>query len=142
MTKQAKTINEALLEAQIKIGAAVKGKSNPFFNSRYADLGAVIKVVKEPLNAAGLSVTQEVGFSFNQAGEPFDTITTTIRHVGGEVIESIARIPPSKDIQKFGSAITYMKRYTLQAMLFVPTEDDDGNSAVKQPKKSETLKFT
>lgn len=142
MDKQTRNINEALLEAQRKIGVATKGASNPFFGSKYADLGEVMKVIKEPLNSAGLSVTQSVGYTYTPSGETLDVLTTTLRHVGGEVIESIARIPPSKDIQKFGGAITYMRRYTLQAMLFISAEDDDGNSNVKQPKKTESLKFT
>ena len=33
--------------------------------------------------------------------------------------------------QKIGSAITYAKRYTLQAVYGLPSEDDDGNEASK-----------
>lgn len=122
-----KSINSALLEAQKNIGAATKGTANPFFKSSYADLATVMEVVKEPLNSAGLSITQEVGFT-SYGDSLVDTLTTTIRGEDGQSISSMARIPPTKDIQKFGAAISYMKRYALQALLFVPTEDDDGNS--------------
>jgi hypothetical protein len=33
------------------------------------------------------------------------------------------------DPQKLGSAITYAKRYALQALFALPSEDDDGNKA-------------
>ena len=33
--------------------------------------------------------------------------------------------------QKIGSAITYAKRYTLQSVYGLPSEDDDGNEASK-----------
>jgi hypothetical protein len=34
-----------------------------------------------------------------------------------------------------GSAITYYRRYTLQSLLALQAEDDDGNGATKQVKK-------
>lgn len=129
-----KAINNALLEAQKNIGAATKGAENPFFKSNYADLATVMEVVKEPLNNAGLAVTQAVQFTYE--GENFiDILTTTLHHVSGEKITSSARIPPTKDIQKFGAAISYMKRYALQALLFVPTEDLDGEENMSRGKK-------
>jgi len=33
-----------------------------------------------------------------------------------------------------GSGITYAKRYGLQSLLGLPSEDDDGNDASKEPK--------
>jgi hypothetical protein len=33
--------------------------------------------------------------------------------------------------QKMGAAITYYKRYTLQSVYGLPSEDDDGNLASK-----------
>jgi hypothetical protein len=45
-------------------------------------------------------------------------------------------IPATKqDAQGFGSAITYGKRYGLQAALGIASEDDDGTAAVKAPPK-------
>ena len=37
-----------------------------------------------------------------------------------------------KDPQAAGSAITYARRYALQAIAGIPSEDDDGNMASKQ----------
>jgi hypothetical protein len=36
-------------------------------------------------------------------------------------------LPNLQDPQKLGSAITYYRRYTLQSLLGLQAEDDDGN---------------
>ena len=47
-------------------------------------------------------------------------------------LKSDCILPPTKaDAQGYGSAITYGRRYGLQAMAGVPSVDDDGNDAVK-----------
>ena len=38
-------------------------------------------------------------------------------------------LPNLQDPQKLGSAITYFRRYTLQSLLGLQAEDDDGNKA-------------
>ena len=38
--------------------------------------------------------------------------------------------------QKIGSAITYYKRYTLQSLYGLPSEDDDGNQVSNENKSS------
>ena len=45
----------ALNQAQQQMGGAVKDSKNPFFKSTYADLTSVIKAIKDPLCANGLS---------------------------------------------------------------------------------------
>ena len=54
---------------------------------------------------------------------------------GEETLPIISR--DANDPQKMGSAITYAKRYGLQAMFGIPAdEDDDGNKANEAPKPS------
>ncbi len=53
-----KSIAAAMCKAQGEMGGALKGANNPFFKSKYADLGEVIKVVKEPFANNGLSFVQ------------------------------------------------------------------------------------
>ena len=51
-------------------------------------------------------------------------------HESGEWLQSEYLMPiVKKDPQGAGSAITYAKRYALQAMCGIPSEDDDGNLA-------------
>ena len=138
MTHPIAELHTSLLEAQKNIGAAVKGSENPFYKSNYADLGAVMAVVKKPLNDAGICITQDIAVH-TQGDTLVNILQTTLRHINGEMITSSIVIPEQKDIQKLGAAISYCKRYLLQALLLVPTIDDDGNSLVKPPKKTAKL---
>ena len=58
-----------------------------------------------------------------------------------ECITSSLVLPPLDDPQKLGSCITYYRRYTLQSLLGLQAEDDDGNKAsqpiTKQSAKTE-----
>lgn len=115
----------ALHKAQGKIKAAIRDSTNPHFKSKYADLSSVIEAVKQPLLDAGLVFTQGV-----HDAEGGVAIETMLLHTSGEWLSSTLRIPASKqDAQGFGSAITYGRRYGLQALCGVPAEDDDGNAA-------------
>jgi hypothetical protein len=121
-----KNLSQALLKAQMQMGAK-KDSKNPFFKSNYADLPTVMEVVKGPLNEAGIIVLQPASF---RDGKNF--ITTTLIHgETGEYMESETEVVSAKqnDPQAFGAAQTYARRFGLQAMLFIPAEDDDGNYA-------------
>jgi hypothetical protein len=121
-----KAISVALLFAQKAIGAAKKDSSNPFSKSKYANLGSVINVCKKPLNDNGVTVLQLVG-----SNETSQYLETILLHESGEFIGEKMVITPAKsnDPQAQGSAISYAKRYALQAMLFIPSEDDDAERA-------------
>jgi hypothetical protein len=131
-----KNLAQALLKAQTQMGSAKKDSKNPFFKSNYADLPTVMEVVKGPLNDAGIIVLQPAS---HRDGKNF--ITTTLVHgETGEYMESETEVVSAKanDPQAFGAAQTYARRFGLQAMLFIPAEDDDGNFAsgrtVEKPK--------
>lgn len=120
-------LTKALLLAQRKMGAAVKGAKNPFFRSNYADLPTVMEVVKEPLNEAGILILQP---AMNIDGKNFIE-TVLIHSETGETLISETEVICAKpnDPQAFGAAQTYARRFGLQSMLFIPAEDDDGNIA-------------
>ena len=50
----------------------------------------------------------------------------------GGFVESSLELPANLDAQKIGSAITYYRRYTLQSLLGLQAEDDDGNGAISK----------
>lgn len=133
-------ISVALLQAQKKMGGAAKGASNPYFKSKYADLGSVMEVVKDPLNDAGIIILQPVS---SRDGSHY--VQTVLLHESGESISSEPlKLELSKtDMQNLGSAITYARRYTLQSLLSIPAEDDDGETAMgRKSKKVEAEKPT
>lgn len=117
-------ISKALVAAQKEIGTVLKNAENPYFESKYANLQAVIGAVKEPLNNQGLAFLQLV-----QTDGEIDSVETVFMHESGQFISSSARVYCNKpnNPQAFGTGISYAKRYALQAALGLPTEDNDGN---------------
>ena len=127
----------ALVKAQAAMAGATKSAANPFFKSKYANLEEVIRVVKEPFAENGLCFIQNPVSSEGHAG-----VETIILHESGEFISNEFLLKCSKsDPQGMGSAITYARRYGLQAACGIPSEDDDGNAAsAPAPKKPEMTK--
>jgi len=121
-------IAPALLAAQKKMGVALKDAKNPFFKSKFADLNTVIDAALPVLNDNDISVLQTPGVSAD--GSP--VVQTVLLHVSGEYIASETPITVAKanDPQALGSAISYARRYGLQATVTIKAEDDDAESAM------------
>jgi len=141
-SEQIGKIMPALLKAQKKIGAAKKGADNPFFKSKYADLGSVMEACKEPLNDEGISIIQSPTLVKNElTGESESIVETLLIHESGAFVSSEMKLILDKqDMQKLGSAISYAKRYTLQALAFIPSADDDANKASGKKTSKPNLK--
>jgi hypothetical protein len=132
-----KNIATALAAAQINMGKALKQASNPHFRSKYADLGSVMDACLPALNAHGIAVIQPTGE--DEIGRFVET-----RLIHGESGEQLScRVPlivSKNDMQGYGSAVTYARRYGLMAMAGIAPEDDDGNAAAKAAPKQEAPK--
>lgn len=116
---------EGLNAAQKAMGSAVKDADNPFFKSKYADLGSVVRAIKDPFADNGLSYTQFPICDGETAG-----VITVLMHKSGQWMRSSYTIPLVKrDAQAVGSCITYARRYALQAIAGIPADDEDGNKA-------------
>src|SRR4051794_39738370 len=119
---------KALGKFQAEVEHVTKDSTNPFFKSKYASLENVISTVRPHLAKHGLSFAQ-----FPDE----DGLTTTLMHSSGNWIAAHAKLV-IKDMtpQGHGSAITYLRRYALSAVLGIATEeDDDGNEASKPAAK-------
>ena len=120
---------------KLSISANKDGK-NPHFHSNYATLEAVIEAVNQG-NQFGLYFTQEITYVFHAEHEvPVPAVRTTVHHINDDntyVSECPIILQPAslQNPQKLGAAITYLKRYTLQSVYGLPSEDDDGNLASK-----------
>ena len=132
-----KSIATALAAAQINMGKALKQASNPHFRSKYADLGSVMDACLPALNERGIAVIQPTGE--DDLGRFVQTIL-----IHGESGEQLScRVPlivGKNDMQGYGSAVTYARRYGLMAMAGIAPEDDDGNAAAKAAPKQEAPK--
>ena len=124
-----KSIAAALAKAQSTMGKAIKDRENPHFRAKYADLAAVMDACLPALNANGIAVIQP---TINIGEGRF--VQTILIHEGGERLEcSVPLLLGKQDMQGYGSAVTYARRFGLMCMTGIAPEDDDGNEAAKSP---------
>lgn len=123
---------KALVEAQKEMKNATKDAVNPFFKSQYADLNSVINACRDTLNRHGIAVTQTMELQGEKT-----CLNTTLLHVSGQWIGSSLPLNPVKnDPQSMGSNISYARRYSLQAIVCIGAEDDDGQTATVKSHQS------
>lgn len=122
------TIAKALVKAQSEMSTPKKSSNNPFFKSKYADLNEVREACLPAFNENQISVWQP---TVTIDGKPF--VKTILLHDSGEWIAGFTEIICNKvnDAQSHGSGVTYARRYGLQSMANLGSEDDDGNAASK-----------
>ena len=119
---------EALAKAQAEFPpvtrsktVTVRTKTGGSYTFSYAPLDAILGAVGPALTKHGLALVQMLDGG---------ALVTLLMHESGASLEGRAPLPPMDDIQSFGSAITYLRRYAIQALLGIAAEeDDDGNRA-------------
>jgi len=131
-----------LAKAQMELKKAIKSADNPYFKSRYAGLDEVIEACRNVLNKHGIAVTQTVEYTPECTKHPTDrdpiivppqTVLVTTLLYGEQSIRSVMPLEYKRgDMQSLGSAMTYARRYSLQSICCLSTDepDDDGNKAV------------
>lgn len=143
---------DKILKIQSEIGVLSKDKENPFFKSSYLDINSLLAQLQPILEKHKVVVIQPLS---NLDGKPalstrvYDAeIKKTMEEGIGEIISSIIPLPTTilekqkeggavsraLTSQEFGSAITYFRRYALQSLFLIQTQDDDGNQASKKTK--------
>ena len=148
-----KTLKEALTMFQEMNVTAIKNKKNDYFKNYYADLTSVINAVNHGAEF-GLSFTQSIDYNnvvtkkqktkftsneekIEDRGEDLTKdifVKTTMRHNIDKkeftcCVPVLVRGDDKDNPQKMGSAITYAKRYGLQSLYGLASDDDDGNLA-------------
>jgi len=139
-----KNISLALLWAQDKLGGVSENANNPFFHSKYADLGEHIKTIKPVFSECGLVMTQ---FPICGNGE-VGVMTMVVHPESGEWMKSTALLPLEDEkgnskAQTAGKIISYLRRYMQAAIANVYAGDDnDGNIVpVYTAEEKELAKF-
>ena len=127
-----KSLAAALAKAQAECQNVSMNKTNPHFKSRYADLATVLKTVRPVLAKHGIALVQTT-----RVEDDGRLILVTRLLWGDEEIVGYYPVQPTKaDPQGYGSAMTYARRYALQAIVGVAADDDDdGNAASVAPSK-------
>ena len=124
----------ALVKAQMNMTKAAKTAANPHLRSKYADLGSVMDACVPALNEAGIAVLQPAGE--DTTGRYVETIF--IHGESGEQLScKVPLIVQKNDMQGYGSAVTYARRYGLMTMAGIAPEDDDGNAAASAPPRQQ-----
>jgi hypothetical protein len=132
-TKTVDSLVSKLFAIQEELGPVVKGKKNPHFKSSYADINAMLEVVL-PLFAKHRVLLLQPPVTSKLA--PAETARTNYLHTilinaddPTDKFEFPIELPTESNPQKFGSALTYLRRYAIQSILALQAEDDDGNVA-------------
>lgn len=128
---------DAMAKVQKTVKGATKDAENPYFKSRYADLASVWEACRESLTGNGCAVIQSPETEITGTPElpvVMVSVVTRLCHASGQWIEGkvTASLPDGKP-QAVGSAITYLRRYALAAMVGVAPEDDDAEATTGRP---------
>jgi hypothetical protein len=130
-----KNLYKSLANFQQECPVIHKGTTG--YGYTYADLPAIFEVINPLLNKHGLG--------FYQAVNGLELVTVVFHVASGETIEHSATIPQDvtlkgmNQFQVLGSAITYMRRYQLSAMLGIVTDKDTDASGQQVTNKKEAF---
>lgn len=122
-------MQEKLLKIQKEVPAIKKDSQNPHFKNKYFDINTLLEVVLPILNKHEVVLTQGLTHIEGKIA-----LATKLSCKEGEVAY-VVPLPECADAQKYGSAITYFRRYAIVSLLALEAEDDDGNTA-KPPVKA------
>ncbi|MGE7672951.1 ERF family protein [Lysinibacillus sp. NPDC094403] len=108
----------------------VKTKRGGTYKFEYTDLNGILDAVRPIFINNKLSIMQN-SYSTVESNLTMACVETIFLHESGEYVKSYPlKFPAAQSMQDFGGQITYMKRYSLAAMLGIATEkDDDANGA-------------
>jgi hypothetical protein len=123
---QPNTARQDLVAFLNAIGNVSADRVNPAFKSKYASLSEILDTVKAVAREHNLAVHQSLSSAEGQV-----RVTTVFLHASGESHDSgtLSFLAPG-DAQKLGSAITYLRRQSLQTACGISTDiDDDGAKA-------------
>ena len=131
-SEQINEIAAALAQAQGEIKNALMDSQNPHLKNKYANLASVTEAIKAALSKNGISYVQNphMNFADNLVG-----VNVLLIHKSGQFIEfDPLWCKPTRGFapQEIGSAMTYLRRYTLSSAVGVTQgadADDDGERA-------------
>lgn len=131
-----KTLLEGLEKAQADFPTLPKDTKG--YTYKYTNLDTVISTLRPILSKNKIGFMQSL--TTTEAGKP--AITTRLFNSVGEWLEDTTPLPEvslskGNAAQNLGAAVTYMKRYTLCAMLGVSCDEDSDGRADENPVNNE-----
>jgi len=122
----------ALAKAQGEMTNGIKGKEG--YGYKYMELGSLIEIARPALSKNEIAVVQSHEFISN--AKPSLVTHTTMIHSSGEWMKNSLELPITimKQLtaaQMIGVASTYGRRYALQAICLIASEDDTDGTTKK-----------
>lgn len=127
---ETKDLDEAISLVQQELKRAHKDKKNPHLKNEYASLESIIDTLRPITAKHGISIQQ-----FPEFEGTIYVLRTRVAHKSGQyIVTSMPLLMAIVDMQKFGSAITYARRYSLSSIFCLATgeDDDDGEACVSK----------
>lgn len=135
-------LDEALAKAQgeftnpeknrtVRVRTKAKdGREAGEYSFEYATFDAVIEMARPVLARHGIAVSQFPSSAFDDKGNINVSVVTRVAHAGEWMQSTITGPVDGFDMQKIGSGLTYLERYSYCAILGIVSEyDDDGAAA-------------
>ena len=120
-----KALYAKLLALQKEIKPILKDSENPYFKSKYFDINSLLAELKPIFSKHNLLVLQPLVTVDGKGAVETMVVDTE----SGDTHKSLIVLPENLKAQEMGSAVTYLRRYSLQSLLLLEAEDDDGNVA-------------
>ena len=127
MAEETKSLAALLAEAQAEMPNPKKSREGQkgYQKYRYATLDAVVDIIKKPLNARGIFLTQPC----EKAEDGTMRVQTVVMHEGERLVLDTKPYEYDSDPQEFGKRETYARRYSLLTAFGLAGEDDtDGDT--------------
>lgn len=123
----------ALAKAQGDMEHAKKTETNTHLRSSYANLADVTRCLRKPFKENGLSYSQLI----TMFGTGEKVVITKLMHESGQFLQSVLPIEAFdakgiNELQQFGSAVTYIRRYALMGITGLASEDDDADGTARR----------
>lgn len=147
--EETKSLSTLLAEAQAEMPNPKKDREGQkgYQKYKYATLDKVLDIVKAPLNARGIFITQPTGMTDDGRMR----VQTVVFRDGAQMVLDTKPFEYDSDPQEFGKRETYARRYSLLTAFGLAGEDDtDGDtgpakaapkpaSKAAQPKKAQQV---
>jgi len=126
MSKEIGSLAGAMAKAQGEMNNGVKDKQG--YNYKYMTLDALTDIIRKPLSDNGLALMQTHEVHKGGIG-PSVLVHTTLVHESGQWFKSslempIVKMPQLSGPQQIGISCTYGRRYALQALCMIASEED------------------
>ena len=125
-------LSKALLAVQGTDLTIKKDASNPHFKYEYATLNSIMDVVEPVLTKNKLLLIQRPYMDIVDGHYQVSVQTQLVHTESDEHIECEPSAVCDGTPQQVGSAITYLRRYGLSAILGLVTEDDDDGEGTRK----------